>query len=294
MTRGGSSGRAVADGVADQVGDDPLEQPGVGEHHRQVVGHVDHDARPGRAEVVQRQRHHLVEGDRRLTTDSAPACSRLMSSRLSTSRVSRSRDSSAVSSSSAWSWADHSMSVAAQARHGGLRRGQRGAQVVPDGGEQRRPHPVALGDRHRGGGGLAEPVPLQDDGGLRGEGADDSLVLGAQRPAAQREHQGVPGGDLGVGILRVACTRSVPATATTVHSSPGPRAAGPRPARGACVPFQQGDRGRGRTPRGPVPAGPAARSRRAGCCRPGCRASRPRPSPARPAGYVARPGRRPS
>ena len=43
-------GRAESDGVADQVGDDPLEQAGVGEHLRQVVGHVDHDdrARPGR------------------------------------------------------------------------------------------------------------------------------------------------------------------------------------------------------------------------------------------------------
>ena len=36
--------RAVAHGVADEVGDHPLEQPGVGEHQRQVVGHVDHHA----------------------------------------------------------------------------------------------------------------------------------------------------------------------------------------------------------------------------------------------------------
>ena len=29
---------------------------------RQVVGYVDHDGRAGGAEVVERQRHHLVEG----------------------------------------------------------------------------------------------------------------------------------------------------------------------------------------------------------------------------------------
>ena len=80
--------------------------------------------------------------------------------------------------------------------------GQRGAQVVSDCGEQRRPHPVTLGDRDRGGGRLAEPVPLEDDGGLRGEGTGDALVLGAQRPSAQREHERVAGGHLGVGVLR--------------------------------------------------------------------------------------------
>ena len=39
------------------------------------------------------------------------------------------------------------------------------------------------------------------DGGLGGEGADQPLVLGPQRPAAQGEQQRVAGRHLGVGVL---------------------------------------------------------------------------------------------
>ena len=60
---GRGSGRAVPQGVPDQVRDDPFEQAGVGKHNRQVVGHVDDHLAPDRAEVVQGQRHHLVQGD---------------------------------------------------------------------------------------------------------------------------------------------------------------------------------------------------------------------------------------
>ena len=67
--------------------------------------------------------------------------------------------------------------------------------------EQRRAHLVALGDRYCCRGGLAEAVAFEDDGCLCGEGSDDALVLGAQRSAAQREHERVSGSHLGVGVL---------------------------------------------------------------------------------------------
>ena len=82
--------------------------------------------------------------------------------------------------------------VAAEAGHRRLRGRQRGAQVVPDGREQCGAHPVALGDGDRGGGRLAQPVPLQDHRGLRGERPDHPLVLGAQRPTPQRRASRCP------------------------------------------------------------------------------------------------------
>ena len=97
VTVTGPVGR-VADGVADEVGDHPLEQAGVGERGRQVVRPVQLDAgavglvQPGERAGARRRagRSGLSAG---LT---APACRRLMSSRLSTSSVSRSADSSMV------------------------------------------------------------------------------------------------------------------------------------------------------------------------------------------------------
>ena len=104
---------------------------------RQVVGDVDVDV--ATVPVVQQGRgDDLVE--RRpgaAWTLSAPACSRLSASRFSTRSVMRSADSSTVASSSACCSASQRQVGVAQAGDGGFDAGQRGAQVVADGGEQR-------------------------------------------------------------------------------------------------------------------------------------------------------------
>ena len=116
---------------------------------------------------------------------SAPACSRLMSSRFSTSRVSRSSDSSAVASSSSRSASLKATSLAAQAVDRRLGRGQRGAQVVADRGQQRGAQPVGLGQRPDRGGLLGQPLLPQRDRGLGGEGLDHPPVGGGERVSAQ-------------------------------------------------------------------------------------------------------------
>jgi hypothetical protein len=65
---------------------------------------------------------------------------------------------------------------AAQAGNGGFGGGERCAQVVADGGEQRGAHPVGLGERlgRRSFGG--EAFLAKCDGGLRGEGLHDAPV----------------------------------------------------------------------------------------------------------------------
>ncbi len=114
-------------------------------------------------------------------TPSAPACRRLMSSRFSTSRISLSSDSSAVASSSSRSCVAEGDVVAAQAGDRGLGRGERGAQVVADRGEQGGAQPVGLAERAGGGGLLGEPFLAQRDRGLGGERLDHPPVGGGQR-----------------------------------------------------------------------------------------------------------------
>ena len=153
-----------------------------------------------------------------------------MSSRLSTRRASRSRDSSAVSSSSARSCGDQSTSLLRRLVTAAFAEARGRAQVVPDRGEQRRAHPVGLAPAVR------PPRPPRPsrcrsriDRGLRGERADDALVLGQQRPPAQGEHERVAGGHLGVGVLRALARLG----AGTGHDRPRVgRAAGGRTAVG--------------------------------------------------------------
>ena len=105
---GGPAGRAVPQGVGEQVGQDPFEERGVGDDLRQGLGDVDgrrraHRARGRRAGAGRARPARPAAA----LTASAPACRRLMSSRFSISRVSWSSDSSAVASSSARSSSVH-------------------------------------------------------------------------------------------------------------------------------------------------------------------------------------------
>ena len=74
----------------------------------------------------------------------------------------------------------------AQAADAGLDRGQRRAQVVADRGEQRGPHPVALGQRLGLGGLGAQPFPVEGGGGLRREAGQQAR---RERGAAGRSPQ---------------------------------------------------------------------------------------------------------
>ena len=91
--------------------------------------------------------------------------------------------------------------VGAQGGHGGLDAGQRGAQVVADGGEQGGADAVALGEL-AGLLGLADqPLAVEYDGGLGGEGGEHPAVLGGQHPAGERERHVVADGHVDVGVL---------------------------------------------------------------------------------------------
>jgi hypothetical protein len=84
-----------------------------------------------------------------------------------------------------------------QAGDRGLDRGQRGTQIVVDGGEQRGAQLVGLGQQGRLGGRSAQAAALQGNGELIGECLEHPPVVAGQAPA--REGQG----GLGVQLDRV-------------------------------------------------------------------------------------------
>ncbi len=77
--------------------------------------------------------------------------------------------------------------VGAQGGDGRLDAREGRAQVVADGGQQRRADPVALGQLLGLVGLALEALAVEYDGGLGGEGGEDPAVLGGQHPAGQRE-----------------------------------------------------------------------------------------------------------
>ena len=113
---------------------------------------------------------------------------------------SRSAESSMAPSSSSWSSADQVDVRGTQGGHGRLDPGERGAQVVGDGGQQRRAHPVARAST-RGRCLLGELGPLRDHRQVGGEGGQHPAVLDRQRPSAQHQPhvRGRVGLDVGVG-----------------------------------------------------------------------------------------------
>ena len=145
--RAGDLDRAVGvpQRVADQVGQHPLEQAGVGRRHRQRRSRRAPGSRSGQV-LEQRGSTTSLERHRRSArAATAPVCSRLMSSRSADHRGQPGgRTVSTASSSSA-------RSARRQSARRGVRRvsaagaqaGERRAQVVGDGGEQRRTGAVA-------------------------------------------------------------------------------------------------------------------------------------------------------
>lgn len=92
--------------------------------------------------------------------------------------------------------------VGAQGGDGGLDARERRPQVVADGGEQGGTDLVALGQLP----GLLrlahEPLPVEHDRGLGGEGAEDAPVLGGQHAPGQGERQAVTDRHVHVRLLR--------------------------------------------------------------------------------------------
>ena len=195
--------RAVAQGVGDQVGQDPSRaERGSASTSGQPVRNLDLDPAARRRDVVDGEGNHLLHRHRLLASASAPAWRRLMSSRLATSRSSRSSDSVAVARSSARSSSRPGHVGARQALDGGLGRRQRGAQVVADRVQQRGPHPVGLGQRPGLLGLLGQPLLPKRDRGLGGERLEDPPVVGAQRPTAQDQGEVLADRDLGLALVR--------------------------------------------------------------------------------------------
>ena len=125
-----------------------------------------------------------------------------MSSRLSTSRSSRSSDSLGGGQQLG------PVLVGPGRRRrlrrlvdGRLGRGQRGAQVVADRGEQRGAHPVGLGQLAGLGGLLGQPLLAQRDRGLGGEGVQHAPVGGGEGTAAQDQREVVVDRHLGVAVV---------------------------------------------------------------------------------------------
>ena len=129
---------------------------------------------------------------------------------------SRSADSSMVASSSSRRPRVHVDVALAQGGDRRLDRGQRRAQVVADGGEQRRALAVDRGELARARL-RAEPAPLVGGLGRRGEGVQHALVLREQLRAAPEQPQ--PGTDRDIEAQRSFAPRGAqPARSASCHS----------------------------------------------------------------------------
>ena len=134
-----AGGAVAGSGVVHDVGHHPLQQPGVGQHRRQLGSSTSTRHRRRRPPRTSARRDDLVVGRPGAAAGStAPVASRRRVQQVvHQARSSRSADSSTVASSSAVSSVGQIEVGGAQAADRGLDRRQRGAQVVPDGGEQR-------------------------------------------------------------------------------------------------------------------------------------------------------------
>ena len=174
--------------------------------------------------------------------------------------------------------------VGAQGGDGGLDGGQRRAQVVADGGQQRGTDPVALGEPP----GLARPRPTsrcrsRTTAACAANAAEHPAVLGGQHPAGQGERHVVADRHVDVRVLGPQRRAAGPTLPAQVHGST------------SLCPLQQGHGLHARRSRGPAPAGRPGWSRRAARCPPGRRGSRTRRAAGRPGGCGGRrgPPRRP-
>ena len=216
----------------------------------------------GPGHVCQRHREHLLERRGPQVSVRAPACRRLMSRRLSTRRLSL-----------AWTrrrWPGvrrgpprRSPRPAAQRGDGGPAGGERGAQVVADGGQQRGTHPV---------GGLrpARPRRRPRPAGPRSTAAPTCAAKAASTRRSEAGSAAAPQGeDAGPRASGAVDGPPRPSVVLGVRSRLRSTSSAGLHAEGLPRTLQQcRDR----------------LARRAGCCRPGRTGSRPRRWPGRAAG----------
>ena len=202
---------AEVDAVVDRAGDDPdavLRRPwrtrwrrcsrpparaGRGRRATRgsVSGDLDVDGIGSRRRGWQRGRDDLVEPDAAVRRSaSAPACSRLMSSRLPTSALSRSVSSSIVARNSSPFVRCPVDVVLEQARHRRLDAGERRAQVVGDGREDRRAQLVGALELVRLRASASSSSSVERAGELGDERLEDALLLGGDRPRRRGRARG--------------------------------------------------------------------------------------------------------
>ncbi len=193
------AGRAVLDRVLDEVGHRPLQEPGVDGDHGQRLGDVELHAVLG--DPAERHRHHLVHVDL--------ADQRGDGAGLQPGHVEQVAHQVVEPVGALLDAFEEFRAVLlrpghvvrAQRADRRLDAGERGAQVVADGCEQRGADAVALGERPGLLGGLPQSLPVQDDRGLRGERGQHPAVGGGQHPSGQGERHVVAYGHVHVGVL---------------------------------------------------------------------------------------------
>ena len=121
----------------------------------------------------------------------------------------------------------------------GGRGGERGAQVVADGGEQGAAHPVGFGEGDRFGSLLIEALLAEGDRGLHGGGFQHPAVGGGQHPTAQHENEVLVHGYFCVPLVG-GPARVDPGGGG--DAPPGRVAGGVRGRRAGVEAFEQGDR----------------------------------------------------
>ena len=217
--------RRVGQRVGEQVGQHPLQQSRVGPDQRQAVG--DAELHPAAAvQAAQRDRGDLVDRGRpqeRLQRPDRQAAHVQQVADQGVEPVRGPLDRGQQRRLVGLGPGDIGLAQRADAR---LDRGQRGAQVVADRGQQRGAHPVALGQRLGLRGLRAQPVPVQGRGGLRRVAVQQSL---GQRP-------GLRGRDQDQVITRREAQLGPPGfdgepelTATRIHRPPARSSSSARP-----------------------------------------------------------------
>lgn len=173
----GLTAGAVVDGVLDDVGDGPLQEAAVDGDHRQGLGDVERDAVLGDAD--QSHGDHLVEVRFADQRDDGPG--------VEAGHVEEVADQGGEAVGSVLdAFEEFGLVVlgpfdvvGAQGADGRLDAGERGPQVVADGGEERGADAVGLGEFAGLLGLVDEALAVEYDGCLGGEGAQDAAVLGA-------------------------------------------------------------------------------------------------------------------
>ena len=190
----------MAQGVVDDVGDDALEEPGVGEDVGQELVDVDADRRlrwyrgehaghdlvvSGRGEPWQHRAGREPGGVEQVVDEAGEPVGRFLDRGGELGPV-RHREAQVR---------------VAQAADGGLDRRQGGTQVVPDGGEQRGAQLGRLGPAPRLGGVGGHALAAQRDDGLSRNRLEQAAVRGRKRASATDEVDVGFHDDGGVGIV---------------------------------------------------------------------------------------------